>query len=480
MKKLLAALCVLLLSSPSWGAEFTSPLTPLLGDSTQRAFPTAEGYGAHATGGRSASGVVAFVTNTNDTGAGSLREAVNSGGTPTTVVFTVSGTLTAASNILVGSNVTIAGQTAPGDGFCIKGSPLRVRTIDSNVIVRHMCSRPGEGGTGVACSNRDAFQVDGQNVILDHVSGSWSTDELMQMWIGADDVTIQRSIFAEALNVSCHPSGAHSMGILTGPAVTNISILNNVMAYNHQRNPRISRTTPVDIIGNVIVGWGIIGTDIDTDADSEPASDVVDVNIVNNVYVNITGIPSQENKRMWIRTDGDDSAIYISGNEDEDGGSLTYSKLDSDPGVIVGTPGTALYEVDTSAGADMTAVLDNVGRMVPERDAVDLAIVAGVIAENGGLIDDPSESLAGGYPTLNSTAALLDTDSDGMPDAWEISHGLDHEDASDRNNDMVGDGWSNLETYLNQLAGDYADADFPFFRKRSRFRGGLGGLGGGF
>jgi len=212
------------------------------------AFPSAEGFGRFATGGRG--GEVVAVTNLNDRGPGSLREAVRAGNR--TVVFHVSGTIGLQSDLLIEhSNLTIAGQTAPGDGICLRGRPLRLRGAN-DVILRHLRVRPGpEFGLAI-----DGIEVrGGRNIIIDHCSVSWTVDEAMNTWHGARDLTVQWCVIAEPLNRSVHPKGAHGYGASWGGE--NVSYHHNLFAHATARTPSVAgqareRTVLMDHRNSVI------------------------------------------------------------------------------------------------------------------------------------------------------------------------------------------------------------------------------------
>lgn len=289
---------------------------------SQVAFPGAEGFGAKSIGGRG--GTVIEVTNLNDAGTGSLRAACEASGART-VVFRVSGLISLKSRIYIQNPyITIAGQTAPGDGICIRGGQLSVNTHD--VIIRYIRSRAGDNtdyDSGINPINRDAFEIQNQNtapynIIFDHCSASWGVDETMSTWYACKDITFQYCIIAEGLHNSLHPEGPHSKGLLIGEGARNISIHHNVFACNWERNPLIKGGTTTEVVNNVMYNWG--GDDHDCVyvgfADQLPsgADPVTYTAIINNFMKPGTNSYTQ----LWgIRSRSDVAAgskFYLKGN----------------------------------------------------------------------------------------------------------------------------------------------------------------------
>jgi pectate lyase len=232
--------------------------------STVAAFPGAEGYGANATGGRG--GAVVHVTNLNDSGDGSLRWALSQFGART-IVFDISGSIQLKSEIVVtNGDLTIAGQTAPGDGITIEGARLRLKA--SNIIVRGMHFRPGDGA-GSDPADRDAMMVGTtdfamNNIVLDHNSFTWATDENLTVSGNVHNVTISNNIIAEGLFHSINPKGAHSMGLLItngggtqADLDTNITIAKNLFSANNERNPEVRAGQNIEIVNNYAYNYGL-------------------------------------------------------------------------------------------------------------------------------------------------------------------------------------------------------------------------------
>lgn len=226
------------------------------------AFPGAEGAGAFASGGRSSNNVY-LVTNLNDSGTGSLRHAIDTApGAGRTIVFGIGGTINLVSDLRIDSpNITIAGQTAPG-GITLARRALHVSNT-SNIILQHLRVRPGDFYTAPNVYEPDSIWVSGSNnVILDHISASWSTDEVLSVTHGSTNVTVQYSLITEALHNSNHNKGNHGYGgIIHGGETT---LHHNLYANNRSRNPATGnwdKSAPItpanlDIVNNIIANPG--------------------------------------------------------------------------------------------------------------------------------------------------------------------------------------------------------------------------------
>ncbi len=415
------------------------------------AFPGAEGFGRHATGGRG--GEVYAVTNLNDSGPGSLRDAVSAG--HRTVVFSVSGTIDLQSDLMIThSNLTIAGQTAPGDGICLKRFPLRTNGA-SHLIIRFLRVRPGaESGKAV-----DGIEIrNGHDIILDRCSVSWSIDEAVNTWHGARNVTVQWCLIAEPLNRSVHEKGAHGYGASWGGE--NTSYHHNLFAHCTARTPSVAgqdreRTILMDHRCSVIFNWE------HRSCDGKPES----INIVNNYYKPGPATRADVRRRL-VRIDdtkakyGYDSLWFIEGNvldgdagisADNWRGGVEFEGRTSEAANRRRTP-FAVAPVTTQTAPEAYAlVLRDVGATRPRRDALDARLVreveSGQPTFGNGIIDSPHQ--VGGWPVLKSAPAPLDTDGDGMPDNWERAHGLDPKKPADRNDRQLDPAFTNLEVYLN-------------------------------
>ncbi|WP_248924448.1 Ig-like domain-containing protein [Paenibacillus hamazuiensis] len=403
------------------------------------AFPGAEGGGMYTTGGRG--GEVYEVTNLNDSGPGSLRDAVSQGNR--TVVFRVSGTVMLESPLnITGSNLTIAGQTAPGDGIAVGNYPTYLKA--DNVIIRYMRFRMGDKSP----SDADAFTIDNRkNIILDHCSFSWAIDEVLSPQ-GVDNLTVQWSIVGEALHMSRHEKGRHGFGGLWGAG--NNTYHHNILVHNSSRNPRFKGRTEedkrnLDYRNNVVYNLNY---------KTAYGGNSANINMINNY--NKYGPDTVLDKRDLVLDEvGDIGNWYISGNYIDGSPSVT---ADNWLGVHDFTSGNVKLAEPVPAAPVTThtpeetydLVLGGAGAILPKRDSVDARIVADIRNRTGRQINSQSE--VGGWPELKSGPVPADSDHDGMPDDWETPHGLNPGDAADRNG-IAANGYTNLENYLNSIIG---------------------------
>lgn len=413
------------------------------------AFPGAEGFGASAKGGRG--GSVIYVTNLNDSGSGSLRACVDASG-PRTCIFRVGGTINLRSTLDVKNPfLTIAGQTAPGGGVAIrtegsvKGPAVRVSTHD--VIIRYIRVRPGPSIEKTCCRDGIEFLNGANNVIVDHVSVSWSVDEVISTWYGARNITIQWSILSEALGNAGHEKGYHSMGPLFGSdGAGNISFHHNVLAHNNERNPRVVMNFGVfDMVNNVIYNWGRFGGTAMNNTYGSFSS-----NIIGNYYKPGPHTPSPSSTREYFEVAvGGGLPLYAEGNIGPRRANDTLNQYANVQGTFTTAPNPFFAPpiTITSAASAYEQVLARAGATQPMRDAVDNRIINDIKNSTGRIIDDPAN--VGGWPVLSSGRPYVDADGDGMPDWWEIEHGLDPDDPDDRNGDLDNDGYTNLEEFLN-------------------------------
>jgi pectate lyase len=424
-----------------------------------KAFPTAEGFGASTPGGRG--GYVCEVTNLNDSGKGSFRACAEASGRRI-VIFRTGGTITTRGNISVEDPfLTVAGQTAPGGGITLRASPsftdgtIAIKTHD--VVIRHMRFRPGPSTSLSPMRRGISLEGSVYNIVLDHVSVSWATDENVTLIDGVRDVTIQWSIISEGLLDSTHTDGEHSMGMLIsykqfGSTTTtqDISLHHNLFAHNNDRNPRNSSSGLVDAVNNIVYDYGIRGMNV-----SDSGGVIVPQNISANYF---KPGPSTENFAYGVHVseEGAGASLYVDGNLEQDrSGDIqaeSYMVHPDDRQFLVSTRHPAPAVTTTSASQAYDEVLAGAGTRVPILDAVDQRIINDVKNGRGRIIDDPSE--VGGWPSLAPGMPPPDADHDGMPDDWEASHGLDPSDPSDGQT-VAGNGYTNVENYLNGLAGDF-------------------------
>jgi len=453
------------------------------------AFPGAEGGGMYTFGGRG--GKVITVTNLNDDGEGSFRWACEQGGARI-IVFNVAGIIHLNSPLIIRAPyVTIAGQTAPGDGICIAGESLWIDTHD--IIIRHMRFRRGETWVGRRDDSIGGNPVG--NIMLDHISASWGLDENMSiyrhMWndetgkpdlkLGTVNITIQNSIFSEALDTWNHAFGATLGG-------ENCSFIRNLFANNTGRNPSIGWNGVFNFVNNVVFNWwhrSVDGGDY-----------TAKYNIINNYYKPgpVTPLDKPISHRILKPESGRSNLdrkvygmAYVDGNIVE--GNEKVTKNNWDGGVQVESlpdagshtdeirwnrPFPMPYMTITDATTAFDYVIENAGALYPTRDPVDKRIArvvkTGVIeyADNvnlenipkfkhrrlpddsykQGIITDISQ--VGGYPEYKGKS-YKDSDGDGIPDWWEKKYGLNPKDPSDANDDMNGDGYTNIEKYINGI-----------------------------
>lgn len=437
----------------------------------QLAFPTAEGYGKYAKGGRG--GVVYEVTNLNDSGKGSLRAAVEASGART-VVFRVSGTIMLEGPLTIRNPyITIAGQTAPGDGICLRRYPLNIGA--DHVIIRYIRVRLGDesGGDYDAISGRYC-----KHIILDHVSASWSVDECMSIY-HCDSITVQWCIVSESMSRSHHVKGSHGFGGIWGSNYGTYH--HNLLAHHSSRNPRMaSGCGNTDYRNNVIYNWGYqslyggekyqVGND---------KFNFTNLNIVANYYK--PGPATRPGEVMYrianpsFRSDDDHGKWYIAENlmignkqvtaDNWDGGVQTKLPFEK---IRLKEPWPSMPINQQKAEEAYELVLEDAGAKLPRRDAIDERVVKEVrggyatfegksykiesrVADTTkicGIIDTQED--VGGWPELNSEPAPKDTDHDGMPDVWEDKNNLDKSNPEDRNN-VTSDGYTMLEVYLNSI-----------------------------
>ena len=435
------------------------------------AFPGAEGYGKYSTGGRG--GTVLEVTNLSDSGPGSLRDAIGKN-FPRIIVFKISGTIFLNSTLSIKyGDITIAGQTAPGDGICLAGYPL---TVDAdNVIIRFIRSRHGD----LTPSQDDAMNGTGHNnIIIDHCSMTWSVDECASFYDNAN-FTMQWCIVGESLFHSFHEKGNHGYGGIQGGM--GATFHHNLYINNSSRNPRFcgaryhhstDSTEIVDFVNNVVYNWGF---------KSVYGGEMGQQNVRANYYKPGPATGSSVRNQIFNPTQdpGTNSTwgkFYVADNYVEGYQNTTADNWGTG---VQGVPQTIkdtikvdqpfpFAPVKTEPAENVfETVLDNAGANYPKLDSVDARLVhearTGVATYEGiyktvhtipdpslicGIID--SQTQVGGWPILHSAPAPPDADHDGIPDDWETSHGLNHNDSSDASL-VDASGYTMIEEYINSL-----------------------------
>lgn len=442
------------------------------------AFPGAEGFGAVTEGGRF--GRIVFVINlfdTTDTNSqnytGSLRWAVdhtwkmdplNPYGERRIIVFRVGGTIELVDKLIIRNPyITIAGQTAPGGGILLKGDEFTIATHD--VIVRGIRVRVGDRGTPTCC--RDGINIgtyyatdDVYNVIVDHSSVSWAVDENFSIWSDpkenhtVHDITVQWNIISQGLFNSIHVdeeaidgmTDPHSMGLIIGDQGRDITVHHNLIALNNGRNPRVDGIMGAEISNNVIYGWGSAAVEF---GQAETRTHVlgnyfklIDLSSVYEIF-----IPDLMSSA---------SLLFISDNV------VANPRYESEPAdVRIISPEEfplAKKSVFRASNIDITdpqtafqAVLNNAGAIVPERDQIDRWVVEDVINGKGSIID--SQEDVGGWPVISGGSYPQDTDGDGIPDEWEIKHGIDPNNPFDASSFSIRapSQYTWIEEYINSL-----------------------------
>lgn len=447
------------------------PHPPRLPEGVIPAFPGAWGGGMFTTGGRG--GKVIAVTNIKDSGPGSLRAALETAG-PRIVVFRVAGTIKVDGDLNINHpDITIAGQSAPGDGICIAGT-LNINT--HNVIIRHLRVR-----RGVPVGGQGDDNIGGNphhHIIIDHCSTSWGMDENISLYRHmrpsldgktqikdpAEHITIQWTISSEALDAKGHAFGGTWGG---NPSTFH----HNLFASNTARNPSIGMSGAFDFRYNVVFNWRHRSID--------GGDETSTVNLINNYF---KPGPATNNDMRAVFARIEQRSMYSPGSAWAEGN--WYPKAANRPGKWY-VAGNIMYdnkEVTNTNWAGMRAketniarvntpfegwpvaphqtaevvfesVLTKAGATLPKRDAVDSRVTemvrTGKPMTKTGIIKDVSE--VGGYPTLtyNPAQVARDSDGDGMPDEWEIKNKLDPKDPKDGAMDSDGDGYTNVEEYLN-------------------------------
>ena len=518
MKRILLVLTFVLIGVMMIKAQFS------LGE--QPAFPGAEGFGRYTTGGRpqgETTATVYHVTTLDDNSSyGSLRYALTRSGNRI-VVFDVSGTIHLKSDLKIqNDNLTVLGQTAPGDGICVADYPVTISA--SNVIIRYIRFRLGVVGAKSKAASDPKYDGDDalssshhddkieSNIIIDHCSVSWSTDECASFY-GNTDFTMQYCIISESLRKSVHGKGAHGYGGIWGGE--SASYHHNLLIHHDSRNPRFdhdyvsTQKGPIDYVNNVLYNWGQTNSTYGGESgDGSPKY----INMINNYYKPGPATKSSIKTRLLNPTTSCTNCLapndyytptgsispgmfYIKGNYMYGSTAVTEDNLcdaaiDPDANVSYADwkANYATSERETSSDYDFdqynvismhsaenafVKVLKYAGASY-QRDDLDKRLrwealkgiayfegSSGDSRSKNGIIDTPDD--VGGYPDLKDTGTLTDTDKDGIPDEWETAHGLNPNNATDAltfticendPNNMNGVRYTNLEVYANYLVQD--------------------------
>lgn len=462
------------------------------------AFPGAEGFGRYATGGRG--GKVYHVTTLKDgREEGTLRYAIEQAGART-IVFDIAGTIFLDSRLpITNGDLTIAGQTAPGQGICIARYPVTINA--DNIIIRYTRFRVGNEGGGEPDGLGGS---DNQHVMIDHCSISWSVDEGCSIY-GNENTTVQWCLISESLRMAGHGKGPHGYGGIVGGHKA--SFHHNLMAHHESRTPRLGPRPQtqdreyVDMRNNVIYNWAGQGC---------YGAEGMKVNIVNNYYkpgpatpknnrigyrIAAIGVRTKEyvsQGRVWSKMLHVWGRFYVDGNVMEGNPEVSkdnwtkgiyeqidHSKCDNTftdkvrEEIRLSTPLETDVITTHTARQAYELVLAHAG-CSKERDLIDVRIIEevrkgtatylGSVSKDAkhlpGLIDLPDDvkpiGAASPWPALSNNGItpedLKDTDGDGMPDVWEKTHDLNPADSSDGNAITPGkEGYTNLEVYLNSL-----------------------------
>ncbi|KAJ5257924.1 hypothetical protein N7524_009480 [Penicillium chrysogenum] len=403
-------------------AAFSQAVTALV------AFPGAEGFGANAIGGRK--GQVYVVTNLNDSGTGSLRDAVSA--TDRIVVFAVGGVIKISERMVISKRVTILGQTAPGDGITVYGNGWSFSNAD-DAIVRYIRIRMGKGGS----SGKDAMGIaDGNRMIFDHVSVSWGRDETFSINGDASNITIQNSIIAQGLET-------HSCGGLI-QTDGGVSLFRNLYIDNKTRNPKVKGVN--EFTNNVVYNWGGGGGYIAGDSDGQSYANIIGNYFISGPSTSVTAFTrGNSNFHGYVDNnfydpdkDGQLDGSELGVSSSNYGGMAIVSSKYNYPAVAYAmTPAEAVTYVTKYAGASKV------------RDRVDTQLIAQVQSwgTNGALISD--EATMGGPGTLNGGTPAKDTDGDGIPDEAEKHLGTNPN--IDDSMKLHSSGYTYLEVWANSL-----------------------------
>ncbi len=411
------------------------------------AFPTAEGCGKYTTGGRN--GKVIYVNNLNDSGSGSLRDAISQKGSRI-ILFSVDGTIELNSKLVIDNDsITIAGQSAPGDGICIKGYPLYINA--NNVIIRYIRTRMGDVNKieDDAMGGRDV-----ENLMIDHCSTSWSVDECLSVY-RSKNVTVQWCMVTHSLSQSAHSKGAHGFGGIWGGS--NASFHHNLLANHSSRNPRFASDGygPVDFTNNAVFNWGYKA--------AYGGGRGGKINFVSNYYKPGPATSKNINSTFYEPAEDGTTSLFISNNVMVGNDSVTNNNWfgvgTKDPVVKMESPFEIVKIKEDKPEQAYEKILKEAGCSL-YRDSYDNRIIEEVTTGtvsggetfaggNKGIIDSQKE--VGGWPELRKGTPRVDSDKDGIPDEWELEHGLNVNSDLDGSKFSLSKHYTNVEVYLNSI-----------------------------
>ncbi len=462
-------------------------------EATLPALPGAAGFGATATGGRG--GAVILVENLNNSGPGSLREALAQEG-PRTIIFRVGGTIELGSHLLIrNGDVTILGQSAPDPGITLVRAGIHVAA--DNVIISNLRVRVGDSPDGPSPTDRDGLSLSsGQRILIDHCSFSWAVDENVGISSDVSDVTVQWCIIAEGLSNSIHPEGEHSKGLLVYNGCQNISIHHNIFAHNTERAALFKSGTSGEFINNFVYNWALQATGL-THVSGESFLEPSRVDIVANVYrvgpdttnpspLTVTSILSgsrisiQKNEFpgfglfnlvqilagfsfvqeslestlefysssiSWLEEQLTNMGFGLLDGDSETSPVLSFLHMFKRKSVQSGTPA---YPVEVNAAFALQgrlAAFAGARNQQGELDAIDSRIIEDIYQGGGAIVDaPPAHEMTQILEQGGTFSTVVDLDSDGLPDAWEVLHGLDPLNPGDATETLQG-GMSTLEVY---------------------------------
>lgn len=419
--------------------------------------PGATGFGTTTVAGRG--GTVYKVTNLNASGAGSLKACASDAAGPRICVFEVSGTIRMTEDMMIrNSFLTIAGQTAPSPGILIRGGAIRIQASD--ILIQHVRVRVGDDQVGPAFDNRDALKLEGQdskwvkNVVIDHCSFSWSTDEVASIWGPHDNITFSNNIFSEGLNQSFHPNDAtgsgyesHGFGVLLGssPSGGHVTLQGNLLAHTVERNP-LTRARQLVFVNNMVYDRGTM----DFDGQSEQGR-TTNSSVVGNVFLRGPSY-SRPTKPIYLRTNTTDtlyagSHVYESDTYAPESGTSTSQLVSFTGGdILSGLLSTSTAPIwnsgltarKTANSAVYNNILTYAGARPMDRDSVDKRMVNDVKSRGGRIINcvssDGSERCklnAGGWPYIAQHTRRLTLPSNP--------------------NSVASNGYTNLENWLHSM-----------------------------